>query len=104
MAVLTVIYPRSDDAVFDYTYFEVMHLPMVRERWGSAGLVGVEALRGLPDAAGNQSPFMAMALVRFATLDQLLAATGGEHMGEIAEDLAKFSNVQPVIQVNEEMG
>jgi uncharacterized protein (TIGR02118 family) len=104
MTTISVIYPRSEGTTFDYDYYEQTHLPLVAERWGDAGLVGAEALRGVSAPDGSEAPFFAIALLRFESMDRFRAAVSGEHAGEIMGDIINFTNVQPSLQVNERIG
>lgn len=104
MPTISVIYPRSEGATFDYGYYEQTHLPLVMERWGDAGLAGAEALRGIGAPDGSEAAFFAIALIRFHSLDQFQAAMTGEHAAEIMGDIANFTSVTPLVQVNERIG
>ena len=104
MPIVSVIYPRREGATFDFDYYERTHLPLVVSLWSGAGLTGAEALRGLPGPDGGESPFVAMALLRFASPDALGTAMGGPHAAEIIGDIANFTNIQPVVQVNAPIG
>lgn len=104
MTTLSVIYPRSSGATFDYQYYERIHLPLVANRRQEAGLVGAEALRGTSAPDGSEAAFLAIALVQFQSPEHLSAALTGEHVAEIIGDIANFTNVQPVLQINESMG
>ena len=104
MPTISVIYPRSEGATFDYDYYEQTHLPLVVERWRDAGLTGAEALRGVGAPDGGEPPFLAIALIRFDTMDRFRAALAGPHAAEIMGDIANFTDVTPVIQVNERIG
>jgi uncharacterized protein (TIGR02118 family) len=103
MTTLSVIYPRSPGARFDYSYYQQTHLPLVAGRWQEAGLVAAEALRGISAPDGGEAPFFAMALIRFQSPEQLGAALAGEHTAEIMGDLTNFTDVQPIVQVNEDI-
>lgn len=48
MATLSVVYPRTPGATFDYDYYRSKHMPLVTQRWANAGLLGGEALLGMP--------------------------------------------------------
>ena len=104
MPIVSVIYPRRDGATFDFDYYERTHLPLVVSLWAEAGLTGAEALRGTAAADGSEPPFIAMALLHFASMDGFRAAMGGPHAPEIIADIANYTNVQPVIQINEPIG
>lgn len=101
MASLSVSYPRVPGATFDADYYQTRHLPLVLERWADAGLVGGEALLGRSTPDGAESPFMAIGIIHFESTGALQAALAGEHAAEIIGDIAKFTNVQPLLQVNE---
>jgi uncharacterized protein (TIGR02118 family) len=104
MPIVSVIYPRGDGATFDFNYYERTHLPLVVSLWAEAGLTGAEALRGTAAADGSEASFVAIALLRFASMDAFRAAMGGPHAAEIIGDVANFTNIQPVIQINEPIG
>jgi uncharacterized protein (TIGR02118 family) len=104
MPTISVIYPRREGATFDFEHYAKVHMPLVAERWGDAGLTGTEALRGVNGGDGGDAPFFAITLLRFASMEAFGAAMSGEHAAEILADIANFTNVQPVIQVNETIG
>jgi uncharacterized protein (TIGR02118 family) len=103
MATISIVFPSSDGASFDYQYAQGVHLPLVLDRWGQSGLERVELLRGVSSADGGAPPFLAVGLLRFTSLEHLHAAMTGEHAAEIGADIAKFTNVKPVLQVNADM-
>lgn len=104
MPTISVIYPRSAGAKFDYEYYEQTHLPLVERCWRDAGLVGAEALRGISAVNGGEAVFFAIALISFESTELLRAAVTGEHAAEIMGDIANFTNTQPTLQVNERIG
>jgi uncharacterized protein (TIGR02118 family) len=101
MATVSVIYPRQDGATFDFDYYENTHLPLVARLWADAGLTGGEALRGIAGPDGKDAPFLAIGLIQFESIDRFQAAMQGEHAAEVLGDIANFTNVQPILQVNE---
>jgi uncharacterized protein (TIGR02118 family) len=101
MATISVIYPRSEGATFDHDYYQNVHLPLVAERWKDAGLTGGEGLRGVAGGDGGEAPVFAIGLIHFESMKAFEAAMGGEHAAEIMGDIANFTNVQPILQVNE---
>lgn len=105
MAVtISVIYPRGEGARFDFDYYVGTHLPLVAEKWAGAGLEGAEALRGAGTPDGKEAPFLAIALLRFRSIDDFRAAAGGEAGAAIFRDIPNFTDVRPVVQVNEPIG
>ena len=101
MRTLSVCYPRSAGATFDYDYYQTKHLPLVVERWADAGLTGGEALLGEVSPDGSESPFLAIGIIHFESAGALQAALAGEHASEIMGDIRNFTNVLPMVQVNE---
>lgn len=101
MVTVTVTYPRQEGATFDYDYYVKTHLPLVSEIWGGQGLVRVGALRGVAAAGGGDPPYLAMALIEFESMEALQEAMADEAAARLGADLANFSSVAPVIQVNE---
>ena len=101
MATLSVVYPRTAGATFDYEYYRTKHMPMVGERWGRAGLTGGEALLGKAAPDGSQPAYFAIGIIHFDTDEALEAALNGPHASEIMGDIANFTTAAPVIQLNE---
>jgi uncharacterized protein (TIGR02118 family) len=101
MASLSVVYPRTVGATFDYDYYRTKHMPLVGERWANAGLTGGEALLGEAAADGSEPPYLAIGIIHFDSTESLRAALDGEHASEVIADIGNFTNVQPVIQLNE---
>ena len=104
MPVITVIYPASEQATFDFSYYEETHLPLVAEKWGHAGLTGAEALRGHSTPDRRDPPFIAIAVIRFGSMEDFQAAMQGEGAAAILGDIPNFTNIQPIVQINEQIG
>jgi uncharacterized protein (TIGR02118 family) len=101
MATLSVVYPRAIGASFDYDYYQDKHLPLAVQRWEGAGLVGGEALIGKVAPDGSDPPYFAIGIIHFESIDALKTALNGEHAQEIIGDIRNFTDVQPVLQINE---
>jgi len=101
MATLSVVYPRVPDGSFDYDYYQNRHLPLALARWGGAGLVGGEALLGRSAVDGSDAPYFAIGILHFESADALQSALTGEHAGEVIGDIRNFTDVEPIIQINE---
>ena len=101
MASLSVVYPRTPGATFDFDYYRNSHMPLVAERWADAGLTGGEALLGKSAADGAEPPYFAIGIIHFDTAENLKAALSGEHASELIGDIANFTDAEPVLQINE---
>jgi uncharacterized protein (TIGR02118 family) len=76
------------------------HMPLVRSRWETMGLVRDVLFRGTSTLAGGQPDFELLALLTFHSKEQVeaaLAAFGQEIIG----DIPNFTDVRPLIQVND---
>ncbi|MFL5110695.1 MAG: EthD family reductase [Microvirga sp.] len=100
MIVVSVMYPGGADATFDEGYYLQTHIPLVRERWRGMGLSDVRLLRGAGTPDGGAPPYRVTALLTFGSLSEFQAAAQA-YGGEIFADIPKFTNVQPLVQINE---
>ena len=100
MIKVSVLYPSGAGNTFDMDYYLSRHIPMVREKLGSAckdaaveqGLGGV--------TPGSPPAFSAMGHLYFDSVEAFLTAFG-PHAGEIMGDIPNYTNVQPTIQLSE---
>lgn len=103
MIKVSVFYPNSPGATFDMKYYLSSHMPMVKQRIGSSvkGMAVDEGVGvvGQPDPAAGPK-YLAIGHLFFESVDafQLAFAT---HGGPIVADVPNYTNVQPVIQINE---
>jgi uncharacterized protein (TIGR02118 family) len=100
---VTVMYPNTPGSKFDMDYYLANHIPLVNKLWGDK-LISVRAVKGLatPDP-DIPAPYQVMAILEMenpGVLQQLIAEHGQEVMG----DIPKFTDVQPVVQISENLG
>jgi uncharacterized protein (TIGR02118 family) len=100
MIVVSVMYPAAADAKFDMQYYLEKHIPMVGERWGTMGLRETKVLRGVSGPEGGAATYPVVALLTFDSADALQKAMA-QHGKEIVGDVANFTNITPIIQVND---
>lgn len=91
MAKLVVTYPAQPGAHFDRDYYVQVHLPLVEEHFGPAGMTGGEALFPLADDAA----FLCMGILSFNDPAAIAAAMAVPGAGAVFADIANFTNVQP---------
>jgi uncharacterized protein (TIGR02118 family) len=82
-------------------FFRTKSMPLVGQRWANAGLIGGEALLGSAAPDGSESPYFAIGILHFDTDESLQAALSGEHAAEVIGDISNFTDVQPVMQIND---
>ena len=100
MIRVTVLYPKASESKFDFDYYLNKHTPMVRERLTPLGMVRIEVDEGLAGFPPTQpATFHAIGYLIFENLEGLqngMATHGAEIMG----DIANYTNVQPIVQIN----
>ena len=92
MAALIVSYPASAENHFDAAYYRATHIPLVERLWGPFGLSSAEIF----DASGPQ-PWAGAVLLRFVDAGAIDAALGSAGTAQILGDVAKFTDIAPVI-------
>ena len=95
----SVLYPNSEGATFDKAYYLNSHMKMVREKLGPALLKdeiwsGVD-VPGLPPAA-----YLFLLHMYFESLETF-GAGFQEHGGTFMEDVPNYTNVVPVVEVEQ---
>jgi uncharacterized protein (TIGR02118 family) len=103
MVTVSVFYPKHSESRFDHEYYLRTHVPLVESRWGGMGLVKAKLLRGASTLDGGTPGFELIALLTFTSMEALQAALASAG-GEIIGDIANYTNVQPLIQVNQPLG
>ena len=101
MIRVNVMYPKQDGGTFDYDYYLNTHMPLVKERVGDA-LKRCEVYKGISGAGGAPEPYVTIASLWFDSVDAFGSAFG-PHAEEIMGDIPNFSNIQPVVQIEEQL-
>lgn len=100
MYILTITYPKSADATFDFDYFRSTHLPAVGEAFGPFGLGYAAVLRGEESLGGGEPAYFATTILSFATEQGARDAVASDGGKALAADIANFTSVTPVMQFN----
>lgn len=97
---VTILYPNGENKTFDLDYYEKKHMPMV------AGFLGrnlkfYEIDKGISGRTSNdKAPFVAIGyfyIIDVAEYNKAIA----QHRDAIISDFKNYTNIQPVIQINE---
>lgn len=100
MVKVSVLYPNTAGKKFDIDYYCTKHLPLVSGLLGDA-LKGATAEKGLGGGApGSDAPFIASGNMYFDTMGDF-ENSFGPNAEKIMGDLPNFTDIEPVIQVNE---
>ena len=96
---LTVVYPSAPEAHFDFDYYVTSHIPMVASLIGDS-VIKTEVAKGIAGGDGGPAPYHAIGHLYLTNLEGLQAAFA-IHLPAIAADLAKYTNIAPVINIDE---
>jgi uncharacterized protein (TIGR02118 family) len=100
MIKVSVLYPNSADTKFDMDYYLTKHIPMVKQKLGSAckSVAAEEGIEGGVPAA--TATYVAMAHLAFDSIDVFQAAFG-PHAETIMGDIPNYTNTQPTVQISQ---
>ncbi len=100
MIKVSLFYPNEAGKKFDMDYYFNKHIPMVRQKLGTACKC-VDAERGqsgiLP---GTPAIYIVMCHLYFESMEAFQTAFG-LHAQAIMADMASYTNIQPTIQISE---
>lgn len=100
MVKVSVFYPNRKHTKFDIEYYCKHHIPMVQQLVGSA-LKGVGVDAGISgEEPGSTAPYAAIGHLLFESV-QAFQTSFGPHAQAIMEDIPKYTNVEPEIQISE---
>ena len=125
MYILTITYPKSKDATFDFDYYRTKHLPEVGRAFGPFGLGYASVLRGEESLDGGDPAYFATVILSFSSEQgarDAVAADGAKALSAdilsfateqgareavvadaakaLSADIANFTSVTPIIQFN----
>ncbi len=100
MYILTVTYPKSKGATFDFDYYREKHLPEVGKAFGQFGLGFASVLKGEETLDGKEPAYFAVAILSFATEQGARDAVASAGAKALIEDIPNFTNCEPVLQFN----
>ena len=100
MIKVSVLYPKSPDTKFDMNYYLTKHIPMVKEKLGTAckNVAVEEGIAG--GAPGALATYLAMAHLTFESIDAFQKAFG-PHADAIMGDVPNYTNAPPTVQISE---
>lgn len=101
MIRVNVMYPKKDGVKFDYDYYLNSHVPMVQEKVGGA-MKRAEIYKGISGAGGGPEPYVTIASLWFDSV-QAFEQAFGPHVSEIMGDIPNFTNVDPTVQIEEQL-
>ena len=102
MFAISSIYPKQEGCRFDFDYYLNTHMPISIERLSAAkGYQGVSVEFGVDiEEPKIESSYLAMCHYYFDSLEDFMAAFT-PHAEELQGDIVNYTDVEPVIQINE---
>lgn len=102
MYCATVAYPRKDGGTFDFDYYTKKHIPMVT-RYIGANSPKSEIRKGISSPDGSPASFVCIASIWIKSIEEF-QTTLAKHGKEIMGDIPNYTNIQPILQVDEVVG
>src|SRR5205807_2483247 len=100
MIEVTVVYPAGQGRTFNMDYYLKTHIPLFQKRMGAA-MKTIRVSRGIGGSTPT-SPAAFVAMVH-ATFDsaEVFATAFAPHAAELQGDAPNYTDIQPVVQINE---
>lgn len=96
---VVIMYPKTETSNYNMEYYLNHHLPLIRGLFKK--IINIEVDQGIRNAFPDQPmPYYTISYFYFETIEDFQEGIMAG-ANDIMEDLAKFSNVQPIIQINE---
>jgi uncharacterized protein (TIGR02118 family) len=92
MVRMSVFYPETEGATFDYDYYRDNHVPLAVKTWNPQR---AEIDRGV------SGPFVAAVHFVFESREQLDQAMASEGSAAIGADVANYTTIRPLRQISE---
>lgn len=100
MFKVVILYPNGEDNTFDIDYYEKKHMPMVARFLGQ-NLKFYEIDKGISGRTANDKvPFVAIGYFYIKDVAEYNKAIT-QNRNEIISDFTNYTNIQPIIQINE---
>lgn len=99
MYCVSIAYPRKQGGKFDFDYFANKHIPMVTGPLGATA-VRSEVRKGLSSPDGSPPAFVCLANIWINSLEEFNKVMA-QHGREIMADVPNYTDIQPVLQIDE---
>ena len=100
MIRVAILYPQQKDGHFDLAYYLNKHIPLVKERLNSLGLIRVEVDEGIGSSAPDRpAPYAAIGHLVFERIEDFQKGFAA-HGAELVADIPNYTNIQPQIQIS----
>jgi len=91
-----VLYPNKPGATFDFDYYLKTHIPLANDILGGKFVV----TKGLPGPGGEPPAYLCLATITVSSPADF-AARNQKRGAELMDDVPRYTNVTPTIQLEE---
>lgn len=103
MIKVSILYPYRAGARFDMDYYCDSHMPLVQRKLKPA-IKGFAVDKGLAGGSPGEAPaFVAVGHLLFESVAAFEAAFAGASAEAILSDIPNYTDIEPVVQINEIM-
>jgi uncharacterized protein (TIGR02118 family) len=100
MIKVSVFYPNNEGSKFDIDYYCNRHMPMVRQKLGTA-CKGAAVEQGIAGPTpGSRPAFIAMGHIYFDSVEAFQTAFG-PHADAIMADIPNYTDIPPTLQISD---
>lgn len=96
---LMVAYPTGEGHQFDFDYYCKTHMPLV-EGFIGEDVIRSEVTRGVSTLGDDTPPYMAIGHIYMHTMAGFERAVA-EHLQDMLDDMPNYTNITPVVQIEE---
>ena len=96
-----MFYPNKPGARFDHNYFAKEHKALVESKLKPMGLIQVAIEKGLAvGTADTPPPYVGIGNLTFNSMEEFHKAFGA-HGAEVMADAPNYTDIEPVVLINE---
>jgi len=99
MVQLNIIYPKTENATFDWDYYLNTHMPLSIKLHGAA-LKGITIAKGIEGIEAAPVAYVAVTNMLFESVNSFIEAFM-PHAATLQGDMKNYTNIQPIIQFSE---
>jgi uncharacterized protein (TIGR02118 family) len=93
---VTVLYPNTPGARFDWNYYLSTHTPKAKAAFGGAFTI----TRGLASLDGMAPTYLCICTIAIESLERF-SSIMAQHGAAIQSDIPNYTDVTPIIQIDE---
>lgn len=100
MVKVSVLYPNDEGKKFDMKHYMETHIPLVQKLLNPA-CTKIEVDKGIAGGTpGSKAPFVVIGHLFFNTVEDFMSSFG-QHANAIMSDIPNYTDITPVVQINE---